>query len=230
MKEATRKTTKSTLVMDQIREDILSGALAPGEKLLMDVLKQKYGIGYSPLREALSRLAGQGLVHCKEQCGYEVASQSLDELYDIYQTRAHIDELALQLAIKQGDEQWEAEIVSSWHCFSKFLSSRSKAAADNKEFEKLQRDFLFSLLSGCKSRVLLHIHNMLYDQAQRYRSICINHHLKNHKLIRDYRDECQRLVDAVLARDTAKAIKISRKSWDNTINSIAKAIQDQTAT
>ncbi|VVC77222.1 hypothetical protein AQUSIP_25490 [Aquicella siphonis] len=224
-----RKTTKSTRVMESIRNDILSGALAPGEKLQMDILKERYGIGYSPLREALSRLASLGLVHSEEQCGFEVASQSLEELHDLYQIRAYIDTIALELSIQKGDERWEADIVSSWYCFSRLLDPAQKSKIETHDWERLQRNFLYSLIKGCGSPWLLKIHMMLYDQAQRYRAICINHHAKDKKMLQNYRLECQRLVDAVLARDTVKAIRISRASWENTVKGIAEVIERQTS-
>ena len=45
-----------------LRTDIIDGALMPGLKLKLDMLRERYDIGAAPLREALSRLAGEGLV------------------------------------------------------------------------------------------------------------------------------------------------------------------------
>jgi len=49
-------------VQQRLREDIVSGRLAPREKLRLAELKTRYAMGSSPLREALSRLVGEGLV------------------------------------------------------------------------------------------------------------------------------------------------------------------------
>src|SRR6185369_8530624 len=56
----------------RLRDDIISGALVPAEKLRIEHLRQRYGIGASALREALSRLVSDGLVECEAQRGYWV--------------------------------------------------------------------------------------------------------------------------------------------------------------
>ena len=48
-------------VQQRLRADIVSGKLAPREKLRLSELKNRYEMGSSPLREALSRLVGEGL-------------------------------------------------------------------------------------------------------------------------------------------------------------------------
>lgn len=55
-----------------LREDILNGVLAPGVRLRLDPLKARYGMGASPLREALSRLAGDGFVIAEGRRGFSV--------------------------------------------------------------------------------------------------------------------------------------------------------------
>lgn len=50
------------LSMRRLRHEILSGALAPGERLIEEQLTQRFGISRAPLREALRSLGQQGLV------------------------------------------------------------------------------------------------------------------------------------------------------------------------
>lgn len=222
-----RKITKATKVQESIREDIIGGVFSPGEKLQMETLKERYGVGYSPLREALSRLASNGLVQLEEQCGFSVAPQSLTELYDLYHIRAYIEALALELSIRHGDDNWEAGVVASWHCFSKYLDPRKNKNIVTSEWERLQKDFFYALVKGCQSPWLLKINEMLYDQASRYRRICITNHSNNEKLLNKYLKEKKQLVDAVLARDIDLTIKMSKTNWDNTVKVIAKALQDK---
>ena len=63
-------------VFVQLRRDILQGAHKPGEKLKLEVLQAHYGLSSSPLREALNRLAQEGLVSTDERRGFRAAPMS----------------------------------------------------------------------------------------------------------------------------------------------------------
>ena len=65
---------------DLLRRDILHGKLFPGEKLHIDNLSERYGIGKVPLREALNRLSSEGLAERKSHRGFFVAPISMSEL------------------------------------------------------------------------------------------------------------------------------------------------------
>jgi len=225
MTQKNRKQTKATRVQESIRDDIVCGRILPGEKLQMDALKDRYGVGYSPLREALSRLASNGLVQQEEQCGFCVAPLSLNELYDLYQVRSYIETLALELAMRHGDDNWEADVVATWHVFAKYLDPESENQIVQAEWERLQKDFLHALVKGCKSPWLLKIRGILYDQASRYRGICIKNHSNNKNLMNAYIKENQDLVDAVLARDAKTVIRISETGWKNSVTVIAEALE-----
>ena len=68
--------TQTDRVHRRLRADIIAGRLAPGTRLAMEQLKTAYGVGLSPLREALSRLSSQGLVEQLSQRGFRVAGVS----------------------------------------------------------------------------------------------------------------------------------------------------------
>lgn len=218
-----RKATKATQVTDQIRSDIICGKFSAGEKLQMDDLKQRYGIGYTPLREALSKLSSDGFVAQEQQCGFSVASVSVEELEDLYQVRAHIESLALQMAIEYGDAQWEAEVLGAWHVFKNHLDPKSPIKLSKEEWEQIQSKFYNTLFKACRSPWLLKIQHTLYNQAARYRGICIESIKKNPASIRDYINNLQALVNACISRDTDKALRLSRLRWKNTV----KAIKDK---
>lgn len=225
-----RKQTKASRVQEILRDDIICGRIAAGEKLAMDALKERYKVGYSPLREALCALVSLGLVKQEEQCGFYVTPMSIEELNDLYEIRSHIETLALEMAIENGDETWEAQIIASWHIFSKYLDPKNKNRITQAEWERLQKIFLNALVQGCNSPWLLKIFNMLYDQASRYRGICIRNHQKDKKLMTEFIKQTQQLVDAVIARDIKKVHKLNTASWESTKKTITKALTSQKLT
>ena len=64
---STRTTSVTAQIYDRARSDILTGVLEPGQKLKIDELRQAYGSGSSPIREALSLLTSDGLVERVDQ-------------------------------------------------------------------------------------------------------------------------------------------------------------------
>jgi DNA-binding GntR family transcriptional regulator len=91
---------------ERLRRDVLTGAFAAGSKLKVEELQATYGVSSSPLREALNRLAQEGLVRADERRGFRVAALSLDDLHDITQMRLMLEVHALREAIERGSDAW----------------------------------------------------------------------------------------------------------------------------
>ena len=98
-----------------VRDDILNGRLAPDARLRINLLQQRYGLGLSPLREALLRLSSEGLVVAQGQRGFAVAPVSLAELQDQTVARKCLDIAALTQSMAQGDADWEAQVMAANH-------------------------------------------------------------------------------------------------------------------
>jgi DNA-binding GntR family transcriptional regulator len=91
--------TKADLVYTRLRDAILGGELKPGERVNIDALARKLGISKIPLREAVQRLAGQGLVvQPNPHSGPRVAPLSLREMRGVYLARGAVEGLAARVA------------------------------------------------------------------------------------------------------------------------------------
>src|SRR5712675_3728312 len=98
-----------------VEQDIIAGLHAPGARLGITDLVQRYEIGATPLREGLSRLISRGLIVGIGQRGFRVADVSREDLLDITLMRTVVELEALRLAILHGDDAWEAGILSALH-------------------------------------------------------------------------------------------------------------------
>ena len=74
-----------------IRETLLHSDVYVGQKILHHELGQKLGISHTPLREALFRLAAEGLLKHENYKGFSVPAITLDEAMDIYEIRELIE-------------------------------------------------------------------------------------------------------------------------------------------
>src|SRR6266568_9381375 len=79
--------TRADWVEKQLRRDILFGVFTPGERLLAADLAKRYTVSPTPLREALQRLATDGLLVMTPQRGVRVAPLPLDSAREIYELR-----------------------------------------------------------------------------------------------------------------------------------------------
>src|SRR4051812_7685762 len=77
-------------VATYIREQIITGAMRPGEFIRMDVFAENFGVSATPVREALGTLRGQGFVVFEPRRGYVVAPMSRQDLCDMFDLQAHV--------------------------------------------------------------------------------------------------------------------------------------------
>src|SRR5712691_8996387 len=86
-------------VYDHLREEILAGHLKPGAELAEVPLSEQLGVSRGPLREAIGRLAAEGLVTVRPRRGAVVRSLSKEEFLELYQVREALEMMAVRLAV-----------------------------------------------------------------------------------------------------------------------------------
>ena len=94
------------VVFNTLRQAILKGELAPGERLMEIQLAEKLGVSRTPIREAIRKLELEGLVLMIPRKGAEVAKISEKSLRDVLEVRRSLEELAIELAIAETDEHY----------------------------------------------------------------------------------------------------------------------------
>jgi GntR family transcriptional regulator, carbon starvation induced regulator len=196
--------TLASSVEERLRRDLISAVFKPGEKLAIDALRERYGAGASPVREALNRLSAEGWVKQSDQRGFSVPPVSEEQLLELTRTRCLLNEITLREAIARANEESDEAIVVALHRLSR---TPPRDASDpqqiNPEWEARHRAFHASLIATCGSQWLIDFDAMLFEQAARYRA------LSTHSRIdRDAQSEHKAIVEAVMARDTAEAVRL----------------------
>lgn len=208
----------------RLRKDILIGSYPPGAKLKVDELQEAYGFSSSPLREALSRLAQEGLVRADERRGFRVAPITAEDLSDITRMRLMLDVQALQESIEHGDDKWEAVIVSTFYRLEKVESRLSDGPMIlDDEWSALHRDFHAALVAACPSDRQLSWSLSLFDQAERYR----RYSARYRKAPRRKLNEHKKIMEAAIRRDTKMACNLLREhilGTQRSVESVLKAI------
>lgn len=212
------KTTELTLVdlcYQQLKEHIISGKLAPGEKLQIEKLKSLLKTGPTPIREALSRLTSSGLIEAKANRGFFVKKISEAEIRDIYDTFNQIELLALDRAMEQGDAIWEGNILAHLHRLA--LIETSSLPIDQHAWLQLNYEFHLSLVSACNSPCLLKIRQELYQLFDRYCHLSLV--TNQYSLMLNHRDHCD-IAQAVIARNKTQAAALITKHFQNSLDDV----------
>lgn len=91
--------SKKDLVVEVLREAILSGELEPGARLLQDDLAERLQVSSTPVREALRQLETEGVLQSSPNHGVRVAEVDLQSVREIYLIRADLEALATRMAV-----------------------------------------------------------------------------------------------------------------------------------
>jgi GntR family transcriptional regulator of vanillate catabolism len=93
---------RQQMVVNQIREMILGGDLAAGEKLTEVSMSERMRVSRTPIREALIVLSEEGLVEYRPNRGYSVREFTIKYVMDAYIIRETLESMACRLAAEKG--------------------------------------------------------------------------------------------------------------------------------
>ncbi|MBE0687724.1 MAG: GntR family transcriptional regulator [Anaerolineaceae bacterium] len=147
-------------IINEIRHLILSGYYSPGDHLVQDELADKFGTSRTPIREALSCLAQEGLVNLSSYKGASVAKISIDNLKEIYTVRMALESHATYLAAKNANEDFINRL---------FLQLQEMGDAfKKKDFEQLvitHNEFHLAIYRNANR-------SLIYELILRYMGLC----------------------------------------------------------
>ena len=202
--------TLASMAYGRLREEIIGARFESGQRLHIQQLCERYGMGLSPIREALNRLSRDGLVSQSDRRGFRVTPLSEKHLDELTRTRIWINELALRQSIANGDVAWEERVVLAYHRLSRLprYVLGSGSAEYNPQWEKAHRAFHAELIAACGSHWLQDFCEQLFDAADCYRHLSRVSSVQRKEL---RQDEHKMIMDAALARDSEKAVELIRR-------------------
>lgn len=126
-------------VYETIKNEIITCVLQPGQQIAQPQLVEKYQTGTTPVREALQRLAQEGLVQPVPRFGYIVTPITLSDVTEIYELRSLLESAAARLAALRGPQEQIDKLVelANYTYVYKDHDSYSRFLAHNTEFHRL---------------------------------------------------------------------------------------------
>jgi DNA-binding GntR family transcriptional regulator len=151
-------------VHEHLRDEILSGRLTPGTELSEVALAESLGVSRGPIREALGRLAAEGLVTIRPRRGAVVRALSSDEFIEAYQVREALEMMAVRLAVPKLTKE---DTVAMEQLIAD-MTSRGEAD-DVHGFFEANTEFHQRFFEVAGNRMLAELYRQLRGQVDRHR-------------------------------------------------------------
>ena len=171
------------VVFRSLREAILTGRLEPGARLREVELSTRMGVSRTPLREALRMLEQEGLVFMYPRRGACVADISLKDLRDVLEVRTVLEELAVELALKNRDSDGIRQL--------KIKNLEVEKAVRKKDIRlTVQKDEEFHdiIYEMAENQKLTQIISNLREQMYRYRMEYVKTEKNREQMILEHKD------------------------------------------
>lgn len=185
-----------------LRGSVLHGHLEPGTKLTVSRVAAQFRVSLSAVREALARLAAEGLLETADHRGFRVSPVSREDLLDLTQTRIDLETLALRRAIANGDAAWADRVRAA---FESLQAAERNARSLNQRRYLLHAEFHMALVEACGSPWLLRTLSMLFERSERYRLLSASYSKIRGEVAHEHE---QIYKAAVVERDAEKACEI----------------------
>ena len=144
-----------------LREEILNGTLAPGERIVQEDLALRFGASRQPVRDALRLLEGDGLVTLKPNAGAWVSKLSERECDEAYLVRERLEPLLLSQSIPNLTDAQLARLMT--------LVTEIEKTTDIESFLRLDREFHLLSYAGAQDGMLSEFVERIWNTTQHYR-------------------------------------------------------------
>lgn len=201
-----RETVLRQQVYEQIKHDIMTCKLAPGEPLSENQFLERFGVSKTPIREALTSLVQDGLVEYTPNRGFTVTTVSVTDIQEIFEARIFIEAELFRLAVKKISD---GEIDE--------LEKQSQVEADVKSsdyaetFLESNRKFHIALAAAGRNSRLLWYYETLMNEAQRLFYMDVSNHHQDFRWGHGH----EGIIQALRSRDEQAGVTVIRDTLEN---------------
>jgi DNA-binding GntR family transcriptional regulator len=202
-KNAIPRQSLAAALVERLRDRILSGELAEGEQLRQESIAAEFETSRIPVREALSHLAGEGLVKIIGNRGAIVAVLSADEIMQLFETRAVLESYIVRLAIPNMAEEDFRNAEAILARYEESLEEES----EEKSWGRWNWNFHSALYMPANRSVMMSFLKTLNLQCDRYTRLHLAMTRDQHLAGKAHRD----LLEVCRSRNPQAAEEAMRK-------------------
>ena len=201
-------------IYDDIKEQIIHEKLQPGQWLIERELCSTYGLSRTPVREVLWKLLADGFLEQAPNKGFAVRKLSLEQIFEIFQTREAIEGMAARLAASRRDD---ASFVS------RLTKIREELVKVNVEEDisrsvalgrKLHRAIMDAAHNNLMAEISVRLGNLT--------ALTSNITKKSTAIEKQSRDAHCRIIDALLEGDEQKSESVMRDHLRDTCRQVVE--------
>lgn len=204
-----------------LRSELLSCRIEPGLKINIVQASNAFGLNQAAVREALSRLAAEGLAQMEPNRGFVATSISELDFLELSAALLQVELPCLRAAVENGGRDWELELVSIYHRAARVLELVVAGKEDISAYWTERLAFYETLLSACDNRYTLWAWKLLYSQNIRYRQIYMPLAHFEFELTSLH----EAIMKAIFARDADTVIELSTQYYARVNGFIEEAIR-----
>jgi DNA-binding GntR family transcriptional regulator len=198
-----------------LKTEIVKGFLEPGTKLFEDKIATQMGVSRTPVREAIQKLAAEGLIKITPNQTLVVTEVSLEDVKEVLQIRGILEGLATRVAAQKITRQEIEELEEIITQMGLYVTKK-----DLTSYCKLDDEFHNLILHICGNKWIIQIRDNLGNFLYRFRikSLSVPGRLKCSL------EEHQKIMESLKEKNPEKAEQLSKKHMDNTIINILKNV------
>lgn len=203
------------LLAEELREAIVDGKIAPGERLSEESLAATLKVGRVPMRAALRRLEAEGYVTFLSNSEVTVSKPTMEEVEDYYMIASALEGLAARLAVERALPE-ELSRLRELHQILKEAYQRK----DPEQYFEANSNFHRFIAEVARNERLYRMIDQMRQEIQRTRILSLR---LPHRLDYSMREHDQ-ILDAFLKKNTQLAETVMVKHLHNQMEAIKKAL------
>lgn len=205
-------TSLTTSVYQQFRDKMMALEIKPGSRLIEEDIAKEMGVGRTPVREALLRLQGEGLL--KRSGGWVVLEIEPSMVDETFECRLAIEGYATRLAAERATE----EDIAGLRAIAELMASNTMSRVEENKQNRLFHETIVKI-SGNK------IFHQIYERTQfpywNLRTPVIFFSKADAESVHKMHSE---IIDAIAARDADKAERLAREHIQATFHIVREAL------
>lgn len=163
--ELIARKTLADEVSERLRDDILSGTILPGDRILVRNLVKRFGVSHIPIREALRELEAEGLLQTSPQRATIVTGLALEDLHDLYCLRRLIEG---DVAGRAAAGMTADHIATLRALLTELVSAESAGDPEAANVWTIHRSFHWAILEPGLTPWTRRVLEQLWQNAERY--------------------------------------------------------------
>lgn len=211
-------------VLEALRRAIVSGRLAPGQRLTERALIEMMGVSRTVIREALRQVEAEGLIEIIPNKGPVVRKLSTAEAKDLYRIRAVLEGLAARLFAENASDAMGDELLAALEAIEvAYQGANGEQALDAKT------KFYDLLYRGTGSETLTAMLSQVQARIWRWRAVGLTHPNRSARRLDESVSNLRAMVTAIKEKNGDAAERIAREEVSNAAEEVMRLIAKETA-